>query len=87
MIAFLVVDDGPGIPMEQRQRAFEMFRTGARNKDHGTGIGLALVRKLVEHAGGEVAIIGEDAPGAKVRFTWPREALPVAETATPAAAE
>lgn len=73
-VAFRVDDDGPGIPPEHRERAFRIFQT-LRPKDEGgtNGVGLALVKRIVERQGGEVRI--EDAPGrgARVRFTWPKE--------------
>ncbi|MCB1692726.1 MAG: PAS domain S-box protein [Pseudomonadales bacterium] len=74
MIALYVDDDGPGVPKEYRERVFRMFTTlTPRDKVEGSGIGLALVRKLVEYYGGTVWL--EDAPGergARFGFTWPR---------------
>jgi signal transduction histidine kinase len=63
-IRFVVADDGPGIPVDQRDRVFDRFyRTDrARNRtDGGTGLGLAIVRAIVLAHGGSVA--ASDRPG------------------------
>jgi signal transduction histidine kinase len=54
---FQVSDDGPGIPPEYQEKVFLMFQTLAV-KDFGasTGIGLALVKKLVEEHGGTIRL-------------------------------
>jgi signal transduction histidine kinase len=66
---FEVEDNGPGIPEAERERVFEEFyrvdRPGVEGAD-GTGLGLALVRRLVAAHRGEVRI--EDAPGGGSRF-------------------
>jgi signal transduction histidine kinase len=47
-----VIDQGPGMPAEQRQRAFDRFwRAPSADRD-GTGLGLAIVRQLLEASGG-----------------------------------
>jgi signal transduction histidine kinase len=54
-----VADDGPGVPPEQRERIFERFTRSddARTRDAGgAGLGLAIVRELVERHGGTVRI-------------------------------
>lgn len=72
---FTVADDGPGIPPNLRAKAFEMFQTlQPRDTVEGSGMGLALVRKLVETMGGQVWIEPNAARGMTVRFTWPRTA-------------
>ena len=73
---FSVADDGPGIPPEQRQRVFELFQTlpGPRQAG-GTGIGLALVRKVVLANGGSVVVEDNEPRGARFRFTWPKPAV------------
>ncbi|MFC1707780.1 ATP-binding protein [Planctomycetota bacterium] len=68
-----VADDGPGIPPEQHERAFGMFQTlRSRDEVEGSGIGLALVKKTVEHHGGTVRLLSSGTGGATFRFTWPR---------------
>ncbi|HEX7165584.1 MAG TPA: ATP-binding protein [Acidimicrobiales bacterium] len=74
MVMVSVADDGVGVPPEYREKAFGIFeRLTARDASSGTGIGLALCRKIVEYAGGEIAMI--DAPtGTDVRITLPARA-------------
>ncbi len=55
-----VSDDGPGIPREHLERVFRMFQTlSAPEVDRGSGMGLAVVRKVVEAHGGKVEVISE----------------------------
>lgn len=52
-----VADDGPGIPADQREAAFERFWRGASSGDiAGSGLGLAIVRRAVLRLGGQVHI-------------------------------
>ncbi|AEG91659.1 hybrid sensor histidine kinase/response regulator [Ramlibacter tataouinensis] len=89
----LVVDDnGTGMTPELAQRAFELFAQAARSSDRsqgGLGIGLALVRSLVELHGGRVTA-HSDGPGRGSRFTvcLPRlvEPPPAADAPGPALA-
>jgi signal transduction histidine kinase len=73
MIAFTVTDDGPGIPEQFRERVFGMFQTlRPRDEVEGSGMGLAIVKKLVERQGGTVWLSeGRDDRGLTVHFTWP----------------
>ncbi len=67
-----VKDNGPGIPLEHHDRLFDIFHTahGQKRKD-STGIGLAIVKKLVQKVGGDVGIISDGKTGATLWFTWP----------------
>jgi signal transduction histidine kinase len=70
-----VSDDGPGIAVEDRARVFERFvrLDDARARDEGgTGLGLALVRKIVESCAGTVDVGESDAGGARVVLRLPR---------------
>jgi heavy metal sensor kinase len=74
-----VADEGPGIPVEHRERIFDRFfrLDEARSRDEGgTGLGLAIARLLAELQGGRIAV--ESTAGRGSRFTlW----LPSAERA------
>ena len=67
-----VSDQGPGIPAELREKVFEAFFTtkGAR----GTGLGLAVSRKLVEEMGGHIWIESAPSAGTTVAIALPAEA-------------
>lgn len=72
-IAFTVADSGPGIPEEFRERIFEMFQTLApRDEVEGTGMGLAIVRKVVESEGGRITVSDNGDRGARFTFWWPK---------------
>jgi signal transduction histidine kinase len=65
-----VADDGPGIPPEEHERAFERFTRidDARSASTGgTGLGLAITRDIIERHGGSIRIEAEHSPG--TRFT------------------
>ncbi len=69
---FLVEDDGPGIAPEHHERAFVMFQTlQPRDEIESTGLGLALIKRLVEEEGGKITLESEVGNGARFRFTWP----------------
>jgi signal transduction histidine kinase len=73
---FGVADNGPGIPAEFHDRIWAIFQTlEARDKVEGTGVGLSLVKKLVEVQGGEVALDSAPGEGARFTFTWRKSAL------------
>ena len=67
---FEVEDDGPGIPIEVRERVFEPFHR-LRPRSTGTGLGLNLVRQVVERHGGHVSILGAPDGGTIVRVEFP----------------
>lgn len=65
-----VSDEGPGVPPEERSRIFTRFYRGEGEEvlhTRGVGIGLSVVRELVERLGGSVEV--DDAPGGGARFT------------------
>jgi len=65
-IRLWVEDKGVGIPQDGRQKLFEMFQRMHGPEYEGTGIGLALVRKVMERMGGRVGV--ESEPGEGSRF-------------------
>ncbi|HIK19344.1 MAG TPA: PAS domain S-box protein [Leptolyngbyaceae cyanobacterium M33_DOE_097] len=68
---FLVADDGEGIPQQYHDRIFTMFQTlDNKQTTTNTGIGLAIVKKIVESEGGSVALESAPQQGATFRFTW-----------------
>jgi signal transduction histidine kinase len=68
---FEVSDDGPGIAPDHHQRIFEMFSTlRSRDEVEGSGMGLALIKKIVEGWGGRIAVISDaERRGTTFRFT------------------
>lgn len=68
---FRVSDDGPGIPERFHQRIFDMFQTlQPRDVVEGSGMGLAIARRLVQSYNGELAVLSGDARGTTFEFTW-----------------
>ena len=76
---FAVADDGEGIPKQYAERVFEMFQTlKSRDQVEGSGMGLAIVRRIVQWQGGNVWF--EPAPGGRgtvFKFQW-KKRQPVA---------
>ncbi|MEJ0096608.1 MAG: CHASE3 domain-containing protein [Methylocella sp.] len=74
-VEFTVMDDGPGIPERFRDRVFGMFQTlKPRDEVEGSGMGLAIVKKLIDRQGGRIWLT--DSPkgrGLAVHFVWPTE--------------
>lgn len=67
-----VEDDGIGIDPDDAERIFEVFtRLHSRNEYEGTGIGLALCKRVVQRHGGEIWVDSEPGEGAAFSFTLP----------------
>jgi signal transduction histidine kinase len=68
-----VRDNGPGIPHRYQHQIWGLFQTlHSRDRIESTGIGLAIVRRVVEAHGGRAWIDSEEGHGSTFRFTWPR---------------
>jgi two-component system, OmpR family, sensor kinase len=73
-IVIEVRDDGPGIPDEELPYIFESFRSGSSRG--GTGIGLAIVKSIVEAHGGGISVENLPGGGASFRLRLPALGLP-----------
>ncbi|MFP6630883.1 MAG: HAMP domain-containing sensor histidine kinase, partial [Myxococcota bacterium] len=69
----VVSDNGRGVPEEDHERIFETFQTGrhVRRADHSHGIGLAIVKKIIQAHGGRVWIVSEPGRGAHFHVLFP----------------
>jgi CheY-like chemotaxis protein len=86
-----LIDTGSGIEMEAQQRIFERFEqadSSSTRRKGGAGLGLNIVRSLVEGLGGQVSVRSRVASGASFRVILPYEAVPdMAPLAPPAVTE
>lgn len=72
---FSVSDNGPGIDKEYHEKIFVIFQTlNARDKVESTGVGLAIVKKIIEDKAGKCWVESEPGTGATFHFTWPKNA-------------
>ena len=71
-IECLVADNGIGIDPTYHHKVFEMFQRLNDVEVAGTGLGLPIVKKIVEGAGGRIWIESARGEGTTVHFTWPR---------------
>jgi signal transduction histidine kinase/CheY-like chemotaxis protein len=73
LLLFTIVDNGLGIAPENHQKIFGIFQTlVSRDDTKGMGIGLAVIKKIVESQGGTVQIESELGEGSTFSFTWPK---------------
>ena len=71
-VVFSVIDRGPGIPEELKERIFNRFESHPRgSRHHGAGLGLSIVRSLVELHGGQVCLRSDPGRGTVVRCIFP----------------
>jgi signal transduction histidine kinase len=73
-LRFVVEDDGPGIPADQRERIFDRFHRTDAARDRasgGTGLGLAIVRAIAEAHVGHVAVGHRPEGGARIELELP----------------
>ncbi len=68
---FTIADDGPGIAPEQHDRMFKIFQAvNPQKRSDSTGIGLAIVKKIVEAEGGTIWLESQLGEGTTFYFTW-----------------
>ncbi|MCW1953495.1 MAG: ATP-binding protein [Flavobacteriia bacterium] len=74
-LKFEVSDDGPGIKDKYQNKVFEIFGSANEtSRTDSTGVGLAIVKKLVEVNCGEIKLVSEYGKGSTFLFTWPSNA-------------
>jgi signal transduction histidine kinase len=81
-----VTDRGPGIPAEEREYIFDPFFRGQRplkDQIHGTGLGLNLVKRIIEAHGGTIAVRDKSGPGAEFIVRLPAAPPSVISEAAP----
>jgi signal transduction histidine kinase len=70
---FSVSDNGPGIPLESHHKIFRIFQTlQARDTYESTGIGLSIVKKIIEEKGCKIELDSSPGEGCTFKFTWPK---------------
>jgi hypothetical protein len=75
-ITISVSDSGIGIPPEEQDKLFKPFRqldSDSNRQYQGTGLGLALVRNIIEMHGGQIWVESEAGKGSTFKFTLPRQ--------------
>lgn len=70
-VKITVADTGVGIPKAVRQSIFESFQQAKNHKDDGAGLGLSIVRQLVQLQNGEIWVESEEGKGSAFHFTLP----------------
>lgn len=86
-VAFRVDDQGVGIPRQDLARVFQRFESRSQGSKHrGAGLGLSIVKSLVELHGGDIEIHSEENQGTSVTVRIPERPLPVGDDAEHAVA-
>jgi signal transduction histidine kinase len=71
-VEFSVSDNGPGIDPKFHERIFQMFQTlQSRDVIESSGMGLAIIKKVIEGQGGEIRVESALGEGAVFTFSWP----------------
>ena len=78
----IVTDNGPGIPVAQVPKLFNIFESTKGSR--GTGLGLAVSQKILREHGGEITVVSEPGMGAQFTLEWPlmEDEKPLAEPPT-----
>ncbi len=72
-VKFFVEDNGPGIPKAYHEKIFMMFQTlKSKDSEQGNGIGLAIVKKLMDRFDGKIEISSVIGEGTTISFCWPK---------------
>jgi signal transduction histidine kinase len=85
-VTFKVVDNGIGVPEKQKEQLFQKFfrADNARNeRPNGNGVGLYLVKRVIEDQGGKIIFESSEGKGSTFGFTLPIKATITQETKTP----
>ncbi|GAA4469594.1 hybrid sensor histidine kinase/response regulator [Nibrella saemangeumensis] len=71
-VEFYVRDNGPGVSEEEQDQLFELFRTagGKAHTESSTGVGLNILKMLVEEQGGKIRVESEPERGSTFYFDW-----------------
>jgi len=72
---FSVRDNGMGIPPQYHQRIFGVFKRVGGRTPSGSGIGLAVCKRVIEHYGGRIWVTSEEKQGATFFFTAPADGI------------
>lgn len=74
---FKIQDDGPGIAPKYHEKVFDMFQTlKPRDQVEGSGMGLAMIKKIVTTYGGSIAVLSQENQGACFCVIWPKIIAP-----------
>ncbi len=85
-VIFMVEDEGVGIPLDQQTRVFDRFESRSQGSKHrGAGLGLSIVKSLVELHGGEAALVSEPGHGTRVAVRFPERGVSARPAVRPAA--
>ncbi len=75
-MVFAVEDEGVGIPKEQQRRVFERFESRSQGSKHrGAGLGLSIVKSLVDLHGGDMSLDSEPGKGTRVTVRFPESGI------------
>lgn len=87
IVTLSVIDSGPGIPAEDLPRVAEIFRTGSTAGDRaGSGLGLSIVRAIVEARGGSLQVASQPGAGTTITLRIPgSHPIPIGSVAPTAA--
>ncbi|MBT1449864.1 PAS domain S-box protein [Glaciecola sp. XM2] len=71
---FIISDNGPGIAPVDQTRIFQLFQTlKSRDEVEGSGMGLAMVKKIIDRFEGKIVVESDGRFGTSISFTWPKQ--------------